>query len=142
MYYLTAKAEFDSAHFLHGHQGKCSNIHGHRWTIVAKIKKDALITSGPSKGMILDFSDFKKALRSLADDFDHAFLIEENTLKPSTFLALEEEGFRLIILPFRPTAEHMADYFYHRLQEAHLPMDEVAVYETPDNCAIYREFLP
>ena len=33
MYRLETNASFDSAHFLKGYQGKCSNIHGHRWKV-------------------------------------------------------------------------------------------------------------
>ncbi|MEF2600873.1 MAG: 6-carboxytetrahydropterin synthase, partial [Fusobacterium mortiferum] len=33
MYTLISEASFDSAHFLSGYNGKCKNIHGHRWTI-------------------------------------------------------------------------------------------------------------
>ena len=35
MYTLKACAAFDSAHFLAGYNGKCRNIHGHRWTVEA-----------------------------------------------------------------------------------------------------------
>ena len=38
MYYLQTKASFDAAHFLWKYEGKCKNIHGHRWNVVAKIK--------------------------------------------------------------------------------------------------------
>mgnify|MGYP000320293802 CR=1 FL=1 len=38
MYYLQTKASFDAAHFLWKYEGKCRNIHGHRWNVVAKIK--------------------------------------------------------------------------------------------------------
>ncbi len=138
MYYLTAKAAFDSAHFLLNHKGKCANIHGHRWTVVAKIKGESLIESGEAKGMILDFADFKKALRALAEELDHQFLVEKDSLKPSTIEALAGENFSLITLDFRPTAENMAKYFYEKLKAEHLPIHLVEVYETPDNCAIYE----
>ena len=37
MYYLTVENSFDSAHFLHGYDGKCSNLHGHRWRVVVDV---------------------------------------------------------------------------------------------------------
>lgn len=141
MYFLTAKADFDSAHFLLGHKGKCSNIHGHRWTIVAKINKADLISGGEADGMILDFSDFKKSLRKLADDFDHKLIIEKNSLKQSTIDALFSENFSIITLDFRPTAENLAKFFFDMLKNDGLPMYELTIFETPDNCAIYRENL-
>lgn len=139
MYYLTAKADFDSAHFLLGHKGKCSNIHGHRWQIVAKIGEKTLIDGGEADGMILDFANFKKILRGLADEFDHKLIIERDSLKPTTLKALEDENFKIIILDFRPTAENLAKYFFDKLKENGLPMKSLEMYETPDNCAIYEE---
>lgn len=139
MYYLTTKSEFDSAHFLLGHGGKCSNIHGHRWEIVAKICKQDLEQNGQSRGMIIDFSDFKKEVRKLADFFDHKLVIEELSLKPKTLEALNEEGFSIITLPFRPTAENLAKYFFDKLKEVKMPIYSVEIYETPNNCAIYKE---
>ena len=42
MYALKTQAHFDSAHFLHGYDGKCKNIHGHRWTVEAEITGETL----------------------------------------------------------------------------------------------------
>ena len=50
MYMLQSEASFDAAHFLKGYDGKCKNIHGHRWRIVVRISGDSLIASGPKKG--------------------------------------------------------------------------------------------
>lgn len=61
--------------------------------------------------MILDFGIVKQALRELADSLDHAFIYEEGTLQKATIEALMAEGFRLIPVPFRPTAECFAKYF-------------------------------
>ncbi len=82
MYYLKTSASFDSAHFLAGYEGKCSNIHGHRWTIEVRAKGENLQQSGIKKGMLIDFGDLKHEVRAVADSFDHALIYEENTLKP------------------------------------------------------------
>ena len=37
MYYLKTESSFDSAHFLKGYNGKCRNLHGHRWRVVVEI---------------------------------------------------------------------------------------------------------
>lgn len=137
MYYLTAKADFDSAHFLLGHKGKCSNMHGHRWTIVAKIAGKDLIENGEAGGMLVDFAEFKKILRAIAEDYDHKLIIQKDSLKEETMQALRNENFSMIILDFRPTAENLAKHFYDKLKEKKLPIYDVCVYETPDNCAIY-----
>ena len=37
MYTLKTEHSFDAAHFLYGYEGKCSNIHGHRWRVVLEV---------------------------------------------------------------------------------------------------------
>ncbi|MDO4863584.1 MAG: 6-carboxytetrahydropterin synthase QueD [Ruminococcus sp.] len=138
MYRLKTSAAFDSAHFLAGYNGKCANIHGHRWTLEVEVGSAELIDSGEKRGMIIDFGDLKKAVRALADDFDHALIYEEGSLKAATVAALNEESFRLIAVPFRPTAENFARFFCERLAAQGLPVSSVTVYETPENCAVYE----
>lgn len=139
MYVLKTSASFDSAHFLSGYNGKCANIHGHHWVIEVSVNGETLHESGTKKDMLIDFGVLKHEVRELADSFDHALIYEENTLRPSTAEALNSEGFRLIVVPFRPTAENFAKYFYEYLKEKHLPVKSVAVYETPENCAVYEK---
>lgn len=139
MYRLKASASFDSAHFLKGYIGKCSNIHGHRWKLEAIFSGNELVSDGEKRGMLIDFGDIKKAVRSLADSFDHALIIEKDSLKPKTLEALNEEGFRVIEIPFRPTAENLAKMFYEKIREQGLPVESVTVYETPENSAQYEE---
>ena len=76
--------------------------------------------------------------RELAEALDHTFLVEEGSLAPATLAALEAEGFSLFIVPFRTTAENLARYFGDCLVEQGLPVSQVEMYETPNNCAIYR----
>lgn len=137
MYYLKTSAAFDSAHFLSGYDGKCSNIHGHRWTVEVCIQGQKLQPSGNEMGMLVDFGDLKKEVRRLADNFDHTLIYENGSLRKSTVEALESENFRLIAVEFRPTAENFAKYFYDVLS-GNFDIADVTVYETPDNCAVYR----
>lgn len=137
MYYLTAEASFDAAHFLSGYEGKCSNLHGHRWRVILKIKSQEIQKTGQQRGMIVDFSDIKKALKEETDFFDHTFIFENNTLKETTISALKEENFLLRVVNYRPTAENFAKYFFDKFLEHGFDVAEVTVYETPNNCATY-----
>ncbi|CCY06028.1 6-carboxy-5 6 7 8-tetrahydropterin synthase [Eggerthella sp. CAG:1427] len=137
MYKLKTESSFDAAHFLTDYHGKCENLHGHRWRVVAYIAQAELCKEGTHKDMVLDFGEFKKEVRALTEEFDHSFIIEEGSLQAQTLSCLENEGFTLTILPFRTTAENLAHYFYDRLAEKGLPVSEIEVYETPNNCAIY-----
>ena len=138
MYYLTAEASFDGAHFLSGYEGKCSNLNGHRWRVILKIKSDELKPDGQQRGMVVDFGDVKASLKEETDFFDHTFIYEKDTLKPATVAALNEEGFLMRIVDFRPTAENFSKYFYDRFTEKYgFDVAEVTVYETPNNMASY-----
>ncbi len=137
MYGLKTEACFDSAHFLADYYGKCENLHGHRWKVVVYLGQDSLQKEGTMRDMVLDFGVFKKAVRALAEELDHTFLVEDGTLSADTIACLEREGFTLTILPFRTTAENLARYFADRLTEQGLPVCQVDCFETPNNCAIY-----
>lgn len=137
MYTLKTEAAFDSAHFLSGYDGKCSNLHGHRWTVSVEIMSDELVSEGQLCGMVVDFGDLKRDLKMLVDAYDHAFIYEEGSLKDTTIAALYEENFRLISVKFRPTAENFARFFYECLEEKGYAVKCVTVYETPNNCASY-----
>lgn len=137
MYKLKTESSFDAAHFLTDYHGKCENLHGHRWRVVAYIAQAEVCKEGTHKDMVLDFGEFKKEVRALTEEFDHSFIVEEGSLQAQTLSCLENEGFTLTILPFRTTAENLAHYFYDRLAEKGLPVSEIEVYETPNNCAIY-----
>ena len=141
MYGLKTEAAFDSAHFLTDYYGKCENLHGHRWRVEVTLAQEELQTEGTMRDMVLDFGVFKKAVRALAKELDHTFLVEEGSLKPETLKALEAEDFTLTILPFRTTAENLARYIFDRLQEDGYPVAEVEVDETPNNRAFYRKSL-
>lgn len=137
MYYLKTEQSFDSAHFLHGYHGKCANIHGHRWRVVATIKSDKLLDDQQNRGMVIDFGDLKNDLKKLADNLDHALIIEKDSLSKKLYQALIDENFKIIELPFRPTAENLAKYIYDKLTATYT-IDCIDVYETPNNCASYR----
>lgn len=137
MYTLQTNASFDSAHFLKGYEGKCSNIHGHRWMVEVTVASDEVEADGQIRGMIVDFKVLKADLKQLVDELDHKMILEENSIQHSTKQALLSENFELVEVPFRPTAENLAKYFYDRMEEKEYQVVLVKVYETPNNCAGY-----
>lgn len=138
MYGLKTESSFDAAHFLTDYHGKCENLHGHRWRVVAYLEQAELRTEGTHKDMVIDFAEFKRALRDLTEELDHSFVMEEGSLMPETLECLHKEGFTLSMMPFRTTAENLARYFFDKLADKGFPVSQVDVYETPNNCAIYR----
>jgi 6-pyruvoyltetrahydropterin/6-carboxytetrahydropterin synthase len=57
----------DCAHFLPGHP-KCGTLHGHTY------KVEVIIEGDPRNGMVIDFSDLKKAAREVLRQYDHKSL--------------------------------------------------------------------
>ena len=129
MYILSCEESFDAAHFLTNYEGKCKNIHGHRWKVVLSINGDL------DNGMVCDFNIIKKDLKELCDYFDHSFIVEQGSLN-NELLNMLNKDFLIRIVPFRTTAENFAKYFYDQLSKKY-NVYEVAVYETPNNCARY-----
>ncbi len=138
MYYLKTEQRFDSAHFLKDYNGKCKNLHGHCWRVVAEIKGETLKTDEQRRGMVVDFSELKQALKKQCDELDHALIYEAGSLKETTLAAFAEENFRTVEVAFRPTAENFARYFYGKMEEAGFCVHRVEVYETETNCAAYE----
>ncbi len=139
MYTISTEQSFDAAHFLAGYDGKCANLHGHRWRVVVEAGTAELPGDGACRGMVADFGDLKSGLARLTDALDHTLIYETGSLKENTIRALKEEGFCLNEVPFRTTAENFARYFYDEMERMGYPVCEVRVYETPNNCAAYRK---
>lgn len=137
MYQLTTEHSFDSAHFLAGYNGKCGNLHGHRWRVLLTVQSETLREDRQQKGMCADFAELKKDLRTELDALDHVLIIEQGSLRESTMKALQEEKFQVVEMPFRPTAENFARYFYELFTLKGYPVAKVEVYETPNNSAVY-----
>lgn len=137
MYQLTTEHSFDSAHFLAGYDGKCGNLHGHRWRVLLTVQSETLREDRQQKGMCVDFAELKKDLRTELDALDHVLIIEQGSLCESTMKALQEEKFQVVEMPFRPTAENFARYFYELFTLKGYPVAKVEVYETPNNSAVY-----
>lgn len=137
MYQLTTEHSFDSAHFLAGYDGKCGNLHGHRWRVLLTVQSETLREDQRQKGMCVDFAELKKDLRTELDALDHVLIIEQGSLRESTMKALQEEKFQVVEMPFRPTAENFARYFYELFTLKGYPVAKVEVYETPNNSAVY-----
>lgn len=139
-YILGSSHNFDAAHWLVGHEGKCKNLHGHNWTVHLELLSHTTIKDGSQRGMVLDFYNLKKDFRRLVDDFDHSVIAEEGTISNKLLEAFKEEGFeRIRLVPFRPTCENFAPYFYNEMKKLGYPVKSITVYETDINFCRYEE---
>ncbi|MBU3091832.1 6-carboxytetrahydropterin synthase QueD [Clostridium sp. CM028] len=139
MYILKTEHSFDSAHFLSGYKGKCSNIHGHRWKVEVYVQSETLAQGGQLDGMIIDFGDLKKDVKDMVDSYDHALIVQEDTMRSETLNCLKQDGFNVILVDFRPTAENFASFFFELMKDKGYLVKKTTVYETPTNSASYEE---
>jgi 6-pyruvoyltetrahydropterin/6-carboxytetrahydropterin synthase len=120
MYQVHVRRHFDAAHALCGYQGKCENLHGHRYEVVVSLKRQEL----DEVGMAFDFTLLKQELDAILERFDHHNL---NETPPFDCL--------------NPSAENIARTIYEELK-ARLPqsgMSYVEAWESPDAWATYSE---
>ena len=106
MFEVSVKTHFSAAHRLVGYQGHCANLHGHNWDVEVFVRGENL----DDIGMLVDFSDIKKAVGELMDVLDHSDL--------NAIPAFTEQN---------PTSENIAKYLYQ----------ELAVRLATDDCAIH-----
>lgn len=127
MYELTVRTRFAAAHFLRDYDGPCARLHGHTWHVEAAFRGSRL----DSKGMLLDFGEVKRKIKTIMDDLDHNNL---NEVEP--FNGGSENN---------PTVENLARYIYHRLKleagknDQTAQISSVRVWESPDTSAAYTE---
>ncbi|MEQ8155775.1 MAG: 6-carboxytetrahydropterin synthase [Clostridiaceae bacterium] len=141
MFILKSEVGFDSSHYLGGYDGKCANIHGHRYRLVIKVKGTELKESGSNRAMVEDFNFIKLVLKEIHDLFDHKLILEDDELGRDLINRLEgsPQSFDYILVPYRPTAEEMSRDIYNRIKARGIDIYEVELFETPTNSCIYRE---
>ena len=62
--------DFEAAHRLPGHPGKCRRLHGHSYRLIVGVGGRVDETTG----MVIDFSDLKKSIKEALSFFDHKTL--------------------------------------------------------------------
>lgn len=141
MFKVKSQIEFDMAHYLSGYNGKCSNLHGHRYKLIVSIKSETLHQEGQLRGMVDDFGNIKAKLKEIENLFDHKLVIENNEEGLLLAQKLKElpNSFDVLLVPYRPTAEEMSRDIFHKLKAMGLDVCEVELFETPTNSCTYTE---
>lgn len=79
---VTKLFEFEAAHQLPNHKGKCKNLHGHSYKLEVEVASD---TGVNASGMIMDFGDLKKLVGGLIESkLDHMYLNESLNMEYPT----------------------------------------------------------
>lgn len=119
---ITKSFSFETAHALHGYDGKCRNLHGHSYKLFVTVTGTPITDSGHTKfGMLIDFGDLKKIVnREIVDVFDHASVFNKNTPHLEMAQDLERRGHDVLLVDYQPTTEMMVIDFAEKIAK-HLP---------------------
>ena len=126
MYQISVKSSFSAAHNLREYQGKCERLHGHNWQVEVRFASLEI----NKEGMVIDFTEAKKTLKSVLDVLDHSYINE--------------------VSPFdkiNPTSESIAKYIFDAMKkelkekslDITLDIKRVDVWETDESRASYYE---
>ena len=108
------KFQFEAAHKLPNHPGKCRELHGHSYKLLVEIDRPV----DEASGMAIDFSDLKKTVNEqVVRRLDHTYIND---------------------LIDNPTAERMAVWIWDELQAVLPGLQEIELHETSNCSVIYR----
>lgn len=139
MIICTRKIEFDSAHRLINHEGKCKLMHGHRYVLEASFTANEL----DEVGRVIDFSVIKDLLGSwINSNLDHNTILSWQDKK----LGDEIEKItnqKIYYINQNPTAENIAKHLLEDIcpkifADHQVKCIAIKLYETP-NCYAYVE---
>lgn len=126
MFELRVEHSFPAGHALRNYPGKCANVHGHNYRVQVAVCGERL----NELGLLVDFGDLKRALRSICEELDHQFL---NDLPAFADVNPSAEGLaRYIHMEMRKRAGEL-------FADGRVKLAEVSVQETDTAWAIYRE---
>ena len=106
--------EFEAAHRLPNHSGKCKELHGHSYKLFVKVERAV----DEASGMVIDFSDLKTIVAAaVVARLDHVYVND---------------------LIDNPTAERMALWVWTELKPRLSGLLEIELQETSNCSVIYR----
>lgn len=160
---ITRKIEFDMGHRVPQHRDKCMFLHGHRYTLEARVTANTLEVEGPQSGMVVDFGFLKGLMtQKVGNVFDHATTLQNCdpiahvlasaagldirkfdsvTTEFKSFLTTNGTSIplKLVVVRDPPTAENLARIIWNIIQpevpriRPDCKLVHVRLYETP-NC--------
>lgn len=134
---LSSVVEIDSAHYLKEYEGKCANLHGHRWKI--EVVLEGTPEDLDKAGMLCDFGIIKDILK----EYDHAVFVkreDEAQFKKLDLGILD----RMVLVDFNSTAENLAIFWAEEImlefarRRLKAKVKELTVWETPNNKITYK----
>lgn len=143
MHRITRKLEFDAGHRVLYHEGKCANLHGHRYVAEITVASQEL----DELGRVIDFSVIKSLVGGWIDaQLDHNMLLHPDDPLLLTWYRTRDVadiiGRTPYIMPAQyqnPTAENISRLIFDNasgiLHHHGLTVERVRLYETPNSWA-------
>jgi 6-pyruvoyltetrahydropterin/6-carboxytetrahydropterin synthase len=125
MFELRVEHSFPAGHHLRNYTGPCANPHGHNYRVQVAVRGPKLNEAG----LLLDFSDLKKTLRSILGELDHQYL---NDLPAFAERNTSAENIALHVF------ERLSEMLAEALADSGVRIAEVSVQETDTATAVYR----
>lgn len=147
---VTKVYEFDAAHRLKYHDGKCKNIHGHRYKVELTFKGEPHKSEKgtTNDGILIDFSNIKAYAEKVIDPLDHSYMLSMDDEKMVPFF----DRFRCMKVnkfDFQTTAENLSKWIFEKMADEILKdyrgkeycpqLVRVKLYETPTCWAVYQD---
>ena len=137
---ITKHFDFETAHALHGYDGKCKNIHGHSYqlfvTVIGTPIKD---NKHPKNGMVIDFGDLKKIVNTqIVDVFDHSIVLNKNSEHLELAKKIADYSHRIVMVDYQPTSELMVVDFSNKISVClpnNVKLHSLKLYETNNSYA-------
>ena len=111
---MRRRFDFEAAHELPHHPGKCRRLHGHSYLLVVTVDRAV----EPHSGLAIDFGDLKRIVKTeVVERLDHHYIND---------------------LIANPTAENMSVWIWNRLLPKLSGLVEIELHETRNCSVIYR----
>jgi 6-pyruvoyltetrahydropterin/6-carboxytetrahydropterin synthase len=131
MFRVTREIDFCYGHRLLQYPGKCRHLHGHNGRVLVT----ASLAELDPRGMVLDFTEIKRALSQWIDDqLDHRMILHRDDPVVPYLTKLGEPFY---LMDVNPTAENIARLIFDQAVRWGFPVTEVLMWETPKCYATY-----
>lgn len=120
---------FDASHRLLHYEGKCRNLHGHRWKVEVWIEGDIDKTTN----ILVDYNTIKGVI----ERFDHQVILNEADPMVDCLTSFQT----VITTPGDPSSEMMAERIHEmlaaecRINGSNARIKKIRVWESPTCCA-------
>ena len=133
MFEIVKSISFCYGHRLLNYVGPCAHLHGHNARAEIHLKSEIL----DERGMIMDFSDIKREVKTWIDDtLDHTMLLAKDD---PVIPYLDDAKERYYLMDKNPTAENIAELIFKQVESMGYPVSAITLWETETSYARFSK---